>query len=361
MMLRIEAGLPLIDVEWHNSRLAFTDHDRVTPKELGMGWMLRGVARRRPRLRRRRRDPPRAGRRSTSRWTSVGDRRRLGGLGPAAPRRRPAARRRTSTRCGYESVLHDRPTTAGGSQVGYVTSFFYSPVLQRHVGLARVRPDLAAPGTEVHLELALQPPQHDGARAHREAAPVQPREEDGQGMTVDRHSPTAATVRRDRGRRRPQRPGQRRLPRQGGAAHPGARAARPRRRRRDHRGAACPGFSFTTFSYALSLLRPEIIHELDLVKHGFMPLMMPSSFHPTGDGDYLLLGDDHGQNIQEIRRHSPPRRRRLRPLPPRPRPGRARRSSRCSTTRRPTSSARTPRTRPTSRGCSTTSAASSRR
>ena len=66
-----------------------------------------------------------------------------------------------------------------------------------------------------------------------------------------------------------------------------------------------PGFSFTTFSYALSLLRPEIIQELDLVEHGFMPLMMPSSFHPTGDGGYLLLGDDHGQNLQEIRRHSP--------------------------------------------------------
>src|SRR5664279_4624228 len=43
MMLRIEAGLPLIDIEWHNSRLAFTDHDKVTPKELGMGWMLRGL------------------------------------------------------------------------------------------------------------------------------------------------------------------------------------------------------------------------------------------------------------------------------------------------------------------------------
>src|SRR3982751_2710062 len=41
---------------------------------------------------------------------------------------------------------------------------------------------------------------------------------------------------------------------------------------------ATPGFSFTTFSYALSLLRPEIIHELQLVKHGFLPLMMPSSF-----------------------------------------------------------------------------------
>ena len=66
-----------------------------------------------------------------------------------------------------------------------------------------------------------------------------------------------------------------------------------------------PGFSFTTFSYALSLLRPQIIQELELVRHGFMPLMMPSAFHPTEDGDYLLLGDDHGQNLQEIKRHSP--------------------------------------------------------
>jgi phytoene dehydrogenase-like protein len=66
-----------------------------------------------------------------------------------------------------------------------------------------------------------------------------------------------------------------------------------------------PGFWFTTFSYALSLLRPEIIQELDLVEHGFMPLMMPSSFHPTEDGDYLLLGDDHALNVQEIKRHSP--------------------------------------------------------
>ncbi len=66
-----------------------------------------------------------------------------------------------------------------------------------------------------------------------------------------------------------------------------------------------PGFQFTTFSYALSLLRPQIIHELDLVKHGFMPLMMPAGFHPTEDGDYILVGDDKDENIAEIRRHSP--------------------------------------------------------
>jgi aminomethyltransferase len=31
----------------------------------------------------------------------------------------------------------------------------YSPVLQRHIALARVRPDLAAVGTRVHLEFTV--------------------------------------------------------------------------------------------------------------------------------------------------------------------------------------------------------------
>src|ERR1700704_6984410 len=41
-----------------------------------------------------------------------------------------------------------------------------------------------------------------------------------------------------------------------------------------------PGFWFTTFSYALSLLRPDIIHDLELTKHGFMPILMPTTFCP---------------------------------------------------------------------------------
>ncbi|HEY7590912.1 MAG TPA: NAD(P)/FAD-dependent oxidoreductase [Candidatus Limnocylindrales bacterium] len=65
-----------------------------------------------------------------------------------------------------------------------------------------------------------------------------------------------------------------------------------------------PGFWFTTFSYALSLLRPDIIHELELTKHGFMPLLMPTTFAPMENGDYLLLGQDRGENIKEIARHS---------------------------------------------------------
>ena len=65
-----------------------------------------------------------------------------------------------------------------------------------------------------------------------------------------------------------------------------------------------PGFHFTSFSYALSLLRPDIVQELELVKHGFMPILMPSSFAPMENGDYLLLGQDRDENIKEITRHS---------------------------------------------------------
>lgn len=65
-----------------------------------------------------------------------------------------------------------------------------------------------------------------------------------------------------------------------------------------------PGFSFTTFSYALSLLRNEIIHELELTKHGFMPLLMPSSFAPDTEGNYLHFGQDHDQNLREIEKFS---------------------------------------------------------
>jgi len=71
LMARIEAGLVLIGVEFSSSRYAFTDHDRVTPTELGCGWMLRGIDDdSRPFIGRR------ALRREladgTSRWSSVG-------------------------------------------------------------------------------------------------------------------------------------------------------------------------------------------------------------------------------------------------------------------------------------------------
>jgi glycine cleavage system aminomethyltransferase T len=39
--------------------------------------------------------------------------------------------------------------------LGHTTSFLYSPVLQRHIGMARVRPDVATVGTPLRLEITV--------------------------------------------------------------------------------------------------------------------------------------------------------------------------------------------------------------
>ncbi len=147
MMLRTEAGLPLVDVDFYDSRLVHTDHERITPKELGMGWMLRGIEDdSRPFIGRTaiRRELTE----EASRWATVGlvvdwqhwDRlhRDVGLIPP-----------KDEQPLSYESMLYD----GEGGQVGYAAAFMYSPVLQRHIGMARLRPDMAAPDQEVHLEV----------------------------------------------------------------------------------------------------------------------------------------------------------------------------------------------------------------
>jgi len=146
-MLRIEAGLLLLDVDFGSSRFAWTDEDRSTPFELGLGWMFRDLA-----------SDDRAfiGRRAlerelseaTSRWRFTGlildwkDYDRIytqAGLIPP----------KDHTPVEEELFVYDDEIR----QVGYATSFMYSPMLQRHIALARVRPDLAKPGSSVRLEV----------------------------------------------------------------------------------------------------------------------------------------------------------------------------------------------------------------
>ena len=66
-----------------------------------------------------------------------------------------------------------------------------------------------------------------------------------------------------------------------------------------------PGFKFTEFSYVVSLLRPEIIRDLELPKHGLKILPLPSTFTPMENGDYLASWDDHDLTRRELYRHSP--------------------------------------------------------
>ena len=59
-----------------------------------------------------------------------------------------------------------------------------------------------------------------------------------------------------------------------------------------------PGYKFTTFSYALSLLRPDIVQDLDLAAHGLMVLPMTNTFQPGFNGEYMLLGPNKDANFQ---------------------------------------------------------------
>jgi len=65
-----------------------------------------------------------------------------------------------------------------------------------------------------------------------------------------------------------------------------------------------PGFLFSECSYVVSLLRPEIIRELDLPRHGLEILPLDGTFTPMLNGDHLWRMNDHARTQREIRRHS---------------------------------------------------------
>lgn len=153
LMTRIEAGLILIDVDYRPSRFAWTDTDRVTPFELGLGWVLGDLGDDRPFVGRDALRLHRDGR--TARWILTGlvvdwrdwdDQHREAGLIP------PKDHRPDHT----EHMVYDADET----KVGWASSTMYSPLLQRHIALARVRPDLARPGTRLQLEVTID---HDYA------------------------------------------------------------------------------------------------------------------------------------------------------------------------------------------------------
>ena len=157
-MARIEAGLVLLDVDFHSSRFAWTDADRVTPIELGFGWMFRSLAPGatngaagdgrafigRDAIQRELRD-------KTSRWQLTGlvvdwkDYDRIydeAGLIPP----------KDHTPIQDEYYIYDDAL----NQLGYATSQMYSPMLQRHIALARVPLDRQEPGSRVKLEAGVR-------------------------------------------------------------------------------------------------------------------------------------------------------------------------------------------------------------
>ena len=66
-----------------------------------------------------------------------------------------------------------------------------------------------------------------------------------------------------------------------------------------------PGFKFSVFSYVVSLLRPQIIEELELARHGLHLLALDGTFTPLPDGRSLARWHDGETTRRELRRFSP--------------------------------------------------------
>jgi phytoene dehydrogenase-like protein len=65
-----------------------------------------------------------------------------------------------------------------------------------------------------------------------------------------------------------------------------------------------PGFKYSVCSYVISLLRPEVIRELELGKHGLQIHPSEGVYLPTEDGGHLMTYVDPHKTRQEFRRFS---------------------------------------------------------
>ncbi|NNF63501.1 MAG: aminomethyl transferase family protein [Acidimicrobiia bacterium] len=152
-MARLDGGMLLINADFEPARHAWTDAQRETPDELGLAWMV-NLADDRPFVGRRAIEAERAN--GTSRWKTVGfhvDAAAYEAIynndGLAAPKEGV-----------YEETAHslydrDFNVDAGAQWVGYATSFGFSPILKRHIGLAKLPLDRCTPGLTAHLELVV--------------------------------------------------------------------------------------------------------------------------------------------------------------------------------------------------------------
>ena len=65
-----------------------------------------------------------------------------------------------------------------------------------------------------------------------------------------------------------------------------------------------PGFTFSVFSYVMSLLHPKVIRELELENFGLEVLPANDLFSPLYDDDYIILSDDVRRTQEQFARFS---------------------------------------------------------
>ncbi len=65
-----------------------------------------------------------------------------------------------------------------------------------------------------------------------------------------------------------------------------------------------PGYRNSSFSYVVSLLRPEVVRDLELARFGYEPILLENSLYLDSAGDYLLFTGDEDHDRAQFARFS---------------------------------------------------------
>jgi aminomethyltransferase len=153
---RIEAGFPLIDVDFWNAEKTFVSGQKSTPFEINMGWAVNLEK------------GPFVGKRALAEEAEKGTERFLVGL--------EVSFREIERLYGLEDLAPQLtneisrvgvPVYSGGRQVGKATSSGWSVLLKKFIALATVDKGYEAPGTPVDLEFTIE---YVRRRAHARVA-----------------------------------------------------------------------------------------------------------------------------------------------------------------------------------------------
>lgn len=65
-----------------------------------------------------------------------------------------------------------------------------------------------------------------------------------------------------------------------------------------------PGYRNSVFSYVVSLLRPEVVRDLELERYGYQPIPLENSVYLDSKGDYLLLTGNEAHDRAQFAKFS---------------------------------------------------------
>ncbi|MDK1029553.1 MAG: aminomethyltransferase family protein [Anaerolineae bacterium] len=150
---RIEAGLLLIDADFHSSKKVMYEHEKTTPLELGLGWTVK--------LKKDYFVGQKAlieDKKNGLKWKTIGLEIDLKSLEAIY------AKYNMPLYLPYQSWTEAVPVYSHGKQIGKATSGTWSPMLKKYIAIARIKPKYASIGNQVEMEVTINAERHN-ARA----------------------------------------------------------------------------------------------------------------------------------------------------------------------------------------------------